>query len=497
MRNVYAFVLTLLFGMFSSQAQVICIRCFDTNDSISSNVTNYIQNGSFEYGCGANGFFCPTSQYATCSLQNWACTNGGYATYANTYSGVSTIVPDGNLTAYFGNSFCNTCSSVLGDTSCLADSQCVTLFTPQPGFPSNAAMYGDTNGVSLSQIVTGLTPGAVYELEFWTGGEDGFFVPGMFAVDLGFGDIFLRCVATPSGGGTGKVYVIEFAATAASHVIKFTNWGHICNSCTELILDNVRLYPVAQLDPSVAPCALIGPPPTAVVGCSDTSFCGKQGINFYDLSTNNPTSWNWTFQGAVPSSSTLQNPVNIYYPNYGTFDVTLVACNGNGCDTIYMPDYIVEFQTPTVTLTQSNDTLFATGNGQSFQWYSVAGGIINGAYDPFYVAFIPGEYYCVVTDSIGCQGASPNILVTNVNELDAFKEQIKLLPNPFASQLTIESNNTEEKEIVIFDITSRELIRENFIETHTLNTEALSKGVYFYEIKGKQGGFKTGRIIKQ
>jgi hypothetical protein len=162
-----------------------------------------------------------------------------------------------------------------------------------------------------------------------------------------------------------------------------------------------------------------------------------------------------------------------------------------------MPDYIVEFQTPTVTVTQSNDTLFATGNGSSFQWYTVAGGIINGAYDPFYVATIPGEYYCVVTDSLGCQGASPNFLVTSVDELDAFKEQIVLLPNPFTSQLTIQSSNAEEKELIIFDVTSRELIRENFTETHTLNTEALSKGVYFYEIKGKNGGFKTGRIIKQ
>jgi hypothetical protein len=346
----------------------------------------------------------------------------------------------------------------------------------------------------LYQVVNGLTVGDVYELEFWCGGEGGFNDPGIFALDLGFGNTLLRCY--PSQGLTGRVYIVEFRATSSSHPIMFTNWGHLTSTSTEVILDNVRLYTVAELDPSVPSCSPSGPIPTAVISCSDSSFCGKQGINFYDLSTNNPTSWNWTFQGAIPSSSTLQNPANIYYPNYGTFDVTLVACNGNGCDTIYMPDYVVEFQTPTVTVTQSNDTLFATGNGQSFQWYTVAGGIINGAYDPFYVATIPGEYYCVVTDSLGCQGASPNFLVTDVNELDVFKDQIRLLPNPFSSILTVQTSNSDEKELIIFDLTSRELIREKFTETHTLNTESLSKGVYFYEIKGKNGGFKSGRIIK-
>jgi hypothetical protein len=101
-----------------------------------------------------------------------------------------------------------------------------------------------------------------------------------------------------------------------------------------------------------------------------------------------------------------------------------------------------------------------------------------------------------VTDSLGCQGASPNFLVTDVNELDVFKDQIRLLPNPFSSILTVQTSNSDEKELIIFDLTSRELIREKFTETHTLNTESLSKGVYFYEIKGKNGGFKSGRIIK-
>jgi hypothetical protein len=497
MKKLLLVFAVLFANLLPGKAQIICIRCFDTNDSISHNVNNLILNGSFENGCGASQYYCPASNGYACNITDWTCTDGGPMTYAQMFSSAWNVVPDGQLSAYFGSYYAyNTCSGNVNDISCISDSQCVALYNSPVGHPITQVGYGDTLGMSLSQTVNGLTPGAIYELEFWTGGEGAFGLEGIFGLDIGFGYTMLRCVNTPLGN-LGKVYIVEFAATSTSHTIKFTNWGHICSSCTELVLDNVRLYTVAELDPSVAPCAVVGPPPTAVVGCSDSSFCGKQGINFYDLSTNNPTSWNWTFQGAVPSSSTLQNPVNIYYPNYGTFDVTLVACNANGCDTIYMPDYVVEFQTPTVTVSQSNDTLFATGNGNSFQWYTVAGGIINGAYDPYYVATIPGEYYCVVTDSLGCQGASPNFLVTSINEVDAFSEQIILSPNPFNTQLSIRSSNVEEKEMILFDITSRELMRFNFTDQKVIDTEKLANGIYLYEIKGKQGGFKSGRIIKK
>ena len=478
-----------------SHAQIICIRCFNSNDSISSGVNNLVKNGSFENGCSTFQYYCPNSTSYGCNLQHWMCTNGGTNTYASTQSSSNTTVPDGLIAIYMGNWYCQACSTSPNDISCLTDSQCVTLNSSAgSGFPLSEPNYGGVNGVSLVQTVYGLTPGSIYELEFWVGGESGFPDPGIFAINIGFGNTFLKCKPTPLGS-TGTVYVIEFAATSASHTIKFTNWGHMCSTCTEVMVDNVRLYTAAELDPSVPVCAPIFP--VANISCSDSSFCGKKSVNFYDLSTNSPTSWNWTFQGALPSTSTAQNPTGIYYANFGQFDVTLVTCNANGCDTLFLPGFVHEYQTPNVVVTQSNDTLYATGDGNSFQWWSVTDGIIPGALLSYYVATIPGEYYAVVTDSLGCQGASPNVLVTSVNELDAFKEQLMLSPNPFNAELSIRTINTDEKELIIFDLTSRQLIKEKFVESHSVNTEGLAKGTYFYEIRSAKGGFKTGKIIKQ
>ncbi|MFN3380131.1 MAG: family 16 glycoside hydrolase, partial [Runella zeae] len=60
-----------------------------------------------------------------------------------------------------------------------------------------------------------------------------------------------------------------------------------------------------------------------------TAGCEGLLVNFQDLSTGQPTSWEWTFEGATPSTSTEQNPTGIVYPAAGSYTVTLtVGKNG-------------------------------------------------------------------------------------------------------------------------------------------------------------------------
>ncbi len=255
-------IITSLFLLCTtlSYSQIICIFCYNQNDSISANVNNLILNGSFESGCTTTpGYFCPNSSAHNCNLANWTTTNGGPSTYAraeDSFYGFS-VTPDGDYTAYFGNGlYSRVCSPAIYDTTCLADSGCVIINIPT-GYPYTNAIYGGVNGVSTSQTVNNLIVGNTYVLEFWAGGEghiDGFSKRGVFAVDVGFGNTFLRCKPT-SPGTIGTRYIIEFNATSTSHVIKFTNWGHVCATCTELVLDNVRLYTIAELDASVPNCA--------------------------------------------------------------------------------------------------------------------------------------------------------------------------------------------------------------------------------------------------
>jgi alpha-amylase len=52
-------------------------------------------------------------------------------------------------------------------------------------------------------------------------------------------------------------------------------------------------------------------------------------IFFFDVSSGEPVSWNWSFPGGTPSSSTQKNPV-ISYAEEGDFNVTLEIGNGEG-----------------------------------------------------------------------------------------------------------------------------------------------------------------------
>jgi hypothetical protein len=272
-------------------AQVTCIFCYDQNAAISTPVNNLLLNGGFETGCMGGSYFCPNSNGNSCNFNDWTCTGGGILTYACALDNSiqSSIIVEGARAAYFGNYYANPCSPTINDTACLiTNSDCTKSGIPS-GYPTNTfSGYGGNTGVSLEQTVSGLVPGNIYVLEFWAGGESNgfnFFYDGMFAVDVGFGNIFLKCKRTPSAGFIGSRYIIEFIAASASHTFRFTNWGHICYQCTELVLDDVRLYAIAELAETVPPC-MTGTS-TQAEERAEIIF-SNPFTNYFSVSINNP-----------------------------------------------------------------------------------------------------------------------------------------------------------------------------------------------------------------
>lgn len=80
-------------------------------------------------------------------------------------------------------------------------------------------------------------------------------------------------------------------------------------------------------------------PPLADFTADVTSIIEGETVHFTDLSTNNPASWNWTFEGGTPGTSNLQNPMVVYYLE-GVYDVSLTVTNAGGSNTITNYDYI-------------------------------------------------------------------------------------------------------------------------------------------------------------
>jgi PKD repeat protein len=106
-------------------------------------------------------------------------------------------------------------------------------------------------------------------------------------------------------------------------------------------------------------------PPVADFTASDTTINVGDSVTFTDLSTNNPTSWSWTFNGGTPSSSTQQNPT-ITYNTAGTYTVSLTATNSAGSDTETKTNYItveeIPVEPPVAAFTASTTTISVGGS---------------------------------------------------------------------------------------------------------------------------------------
>jgi PKD repeat protein len=102
--------------------------------------------------------------------------------------------------------------------------------------------------------------------------------------------------------------------------------------CEQFTYGEVEDYKLtfATPEPQIPVADFEGTPTTLTVGNS---------VDFTDLSLNNPISWNWTFTGGTPGTSTEQNPT-VTYNTEGTYAVSLTATNGEGSDTETKLDYI-------------------------------------------------------------------------------------------------------------------------------------------------------------
>jgi len=231
---------------------------------------------------------------------------------------------------------------------------------------------------------------------------------------------------------------------------------------------------------------------------SDTIFCEKKCLDFYDLSTNNPTSWYWSFPGAVPSFSSDQNPVNICYNAYGTFDVKLVATNQYGADSLLVTNLIIEKLLLPPVITVSGDTLFCSP-ANSYQWYydTVP---IPGAVGNFQVMDPPGSYSVLITDSLGCVATS-GTFTTGINEIPS--AQAAIVPNPADGRFAVEfmNENEEDVSLVVSDLTGKNIYSKTSrfgygIIKVPVSIDNISPGIYFLSIFKNTGSCSMKLIIK-
>ncbi|MBK9732369.1 MAG: T9SS type A sorting domain-containing protein [Chitinophagaceae bacterium] len=235
------------------------------------------------------------------------------------------------------------------------------------------------------------------------------------------------------------------------------------------------------------------PVSVSAFSASPTEVCEKYCTDFIDSSANNPTSWQWSFPGGVPATSTLQHPVSICYNDPGFFDVTLITCNQYGCDTLTLLQYIEVHPTPDPpVISQNGNILTATGGG-TYQW-QFNGLDIPGATGQSYTATQSGIYLVTVTDSNGCNNfASITVEVVGINSISK-NLFLHIYPNPADEVLHLElaSNRSVPVSIsikntvgqVIFSSLEKIVTGSNL---KIISIDEYPRGVYFLEIRMDDG----------
>ncbi len=169
-------------------------------------------------------------------------------------------------------------------------------------------------------------------------------------------------------------------------------------------------------------------PPVADFSGTPTSGQSPLTVQFTDLSTENPTSWNWDFgDGGI---STAQNP-SYEYISAGTFSVSLTAANAYGSDSEVKTGYITITAPSTdppaanfsATPTSGQAPLtvqftdLSTENPTSWNWDFGDGGI-STAQNPSY-EYISAGAYTVSLTAANAYGSDTKTKVGYINVTEA------------------------------------------------------------------------------
>jgi ELWxxDGT repeat protein len=163
---------------------------------------------------------------------------------------------------------------------------------------------------------------------------------------------------------------------------------------------------------------------------SPTSITVGGGVNFTDLSANNPTSWAWSFTGGTPSTSTLQNPSAITYPAAGCYQVTLTATNALGSDAEVKSCYInvtsgagsppvANFSASSTSLTVGGSTNFtdlSTNSPTSWSWAFTGGTPATSTLqNPSGILYPTAGCYQVTLTATNSAGSDPEVKTCYIN----------------------------------------------------------------------------------
>jgi PKD repeat protein len=244
----------------------------------------------------------------------------------------------------------------------------------------------------------------------------------------------------------------------------------------------------------------------------DNIICVNDQVNFTNTSQN-ATSYLWTFEGGNPATSTETNPT-VTYSSSGIYDVKLVAYGGSDSSIYELTDYIEVFDAPTANFSTTDTLLYLPNavayfsnlstNASEYEW-NFGDGFSSTENEPAHYYSSTG--YFTVSLTARNQGCPENIktidnlihvaIASNISDISNLYE---ISPNPFNQFITITFYNEKvaNPKFKIFDMNGKN-IQINYQRSsnkYILNIEEhLNSGIYILQIQTSDKIFYK-KIIK-
>ena len=238
-------------------------------------------------------------------------------------------------------------------------------------------------------------------------------------------------VSTDCGGTFTSVYsksnttLATAPATENAFVPTAAQWRsetvdltpYVGNSSVWIAFRNLSGYGNNLYVDNINVSGISGTPVAPVASFTSTgqTVCAGQSVTYTSTSTNNPTSYSWSFPGGTPSSSTSASQV-VTYAAAGTYNVSLTATNLGGSNASNQTGYVTVNPSPAApTITSGGSTTFCQGGsvtltssaGSGTTWSNSAGGSS--------ITVTTSGNYTATTTVASCPSPASNSISVTVN----------------------------------------------------------------------------------
>ena len=303
-----------------------------------------------------------------------------------------------------------------------------------------------------------------------------------------FIDCAYSCGTGNQGGCNTAAQVYDYFETVFSGTVYSHETQNGCWTGTQNILDGGNCC-AAPPGPSA--------PPVAGFSISDDVICAGDCVDFTDLTTNTPTSWVWNFSPNQPGSSTDQNPSGICYTAPGTYQVTLIAANNDGDDTITQSLTVTGVNT---AVSLSGITITSAASNATYQWINCTSNLpVAGATSASLTPAANGSYAVIVTQN-GCSDTSACTAITTLG-LDQLtvNDLLVVYPNPSKGIFVLYDQQAalSGQPVTVSNLLGEMVYSTRITDSKTnIDLSSAKDGIYFVTIGSDYGKLVT-KLVKE